>query len=82
MSSELLFTLKIFVPTRMGDFIGGVYVCLLLVGGKIPLVGDLKREHVCFLSCIFLLIVVIPKGDGTLVACCLIVGKGIILEVI
>jgi hypothetical protein len=74
--------LKIFVPTRKGDFIGGVYVCLPLVGGKIPLVSDLKREHACLLGCIFLLIVVIFKGDSTLVAYCLIVGKGIILEVV
>jgi hypothetical protein len=46
----------------MGDFIGGVYVCLPLVGEKIFPFGDLKREHVCFLGCIFLLIVVIPKA--------------------
>jgi len=40
---ESLFTLKTFVPTRMGDFIGDVYVCLPLVGGKIPLISDLKK---------------------------------------
>jgi len=74
--------LKKIVPTRMGDLIGGVYVCLPLVGGKVPPIGDLKREHACFLNCIFLLIVVIPKGDGTLVAYCLTIGKCIILEVV
>jgi hypothetical protein len=66
----------------MGDFIGGVYVCLPLVGGKIARVGDLKREDASFLGCIFLLIVVIPKGDGTLVAYCLTIRKGTILEVV
>ncbi len=82
MSFESLFTLKIFVPTRMGNFIGGVYVCLPLVGGKNPFVGDFKREHVCLLGCIFLLIVVILKSYSTLVACCLIVGKVTLLEVV
>jgi hypothetical protein len=27
----------------MGDFIGGVYVCLPLVGGKNSPIGDLKK---------------------------------------
>jgi hypothetical protein len=82
LSFESLFTLKIFVPTRMGDFINGVYVCLPLIGGKNPSIGDLNREHVCLLGCTFLLTIAIPEGHGTLVACCLTVGKCTILEVI
>jgi hypothetical protein len=59
----------------MRDFISGVYVCLPLVGGKFPSIGDLKREHVCLLRCTFLLTIVILERQGTLVAYCLIVGK-------
>jgi hypothetical protein len=52
------------------------------MGEKIPLDVDLKGECTSLFSCTFLSIVVILKGNGTLVTYWLIVAKGTALELV
>ncbi len=54
----------------------------LQVGEKIPPIVDLKGECTCLFGCTLLFIVVILKGNGTLVACWLILAKGTTLELV
>jgi hypothetical protein len=66
---ELLSTSKIFVSTKIGDLVGGVCTYLPYVGGNIPPISSLKREHAYFFGYTFLSSIVILGGDGTLVTC-------------
>ncbi len=81
-SFESLSTLNTFIPSEIGDFVGGACLCLPFVGGTFPPRGNLKAKHVCFSGCALLSVVVVLGGDDTLAVFCQATAEGIALDIV